>query len=47
MDVHAKDVECFHGAAIGGIDGDILQYFSIRGMGRLLAQELYITGFLN
>ncbi|MDR1366407.1 MAG: SufD family Fe-S cluster assembly protein [Puniceicoccales bacterium] len=47
MNVHSKDAECFHGAAIGGIDTDVLQYFFMRGMERPLAQECYIAGFLN
>ncbi|MDR1435104.1 MAG: SufD family Fe-S cluster assembly protein [Puniceicoccales bacterium] len=47
MDVRSKDVECIHGAATGGIDGEILHYFSLRGVEKSLAQELYIAGFLG
>jgi Fe-S cluster assembly scaffold protein SufB len=47
MDIRSKDVECFHGAAIGGIDLEVLQYFSMRGVGKSSAQELYIAGFLS
>jgi Fe-S cluster assembly protein SufD len=47
MDVRSKDVECIHGAAIGGIDGEILHYFSLRGIGESLARELFIAGFLT
>ncbi|MDR1590668.1 MAG: SufD family Fe-S cluster assembly protein [Puniceicoccales bacterium] len=47
MDIRSKDVECFHGAAVGGIDPEVLRYFSMRGMEKLSAQELYIAGFLN
>jgi Fe-S cluster assembly scaffold protein SufB len=47
MDVWAKDVECSHGAAVGGIDPEILHYFSLRGMEELAARELFIAGFFN
>jgi Fe-S cluster assembly scaffold protein SufB len=47
MDVRSRDVECLHGAAIGGIDAEILQYFSLRGIEESLAQELFIAGFLH
>jgi Fe-S cluster assembly scaffold protein SufB len=47
MDIRSKDVECFHGAAIGGMDPEILQYFSMRGIEKSSAQELYIAGFLS
>ncbi|MDR1906755.1 MAG: SufD family Fe-S cluster assembly protein [Puniceicoccales bacterium] len=47
MDVRSKDAECFHGAAIGGIDPEILQYFSLRGIKRSRAQDLFIAGFLS
>jgi Fe-S cluster assembly scaffold protein SufB len=47
MDVHSRDVECIHGATIGGIDSEILHYFSVRGIETPLAKELYIAGFLN
>jgi Fe-S cluster assembly protein SufD len=47
MDIRSKDVECFHGAAIGGIEPEILQYFSMRGIEKSLAQEHYIAGFLS
>jgi Fe-S cluster assembly protein SufD len=47
MDVRSKDAECFHGAAIGGIDSEVLQYFSMRGIGEPAARELSIAGFFN
>lgn len=47
MDIRSKDVECFHGAAIGGIDQEVLRYFSMRGVEKSSAQELYIAGFLS
>jgi Fe-S cluster assembly scaffold protein SufB len=47
MDIRSKDVECFHGAAIGGIDPEVLRYFSMRGVEKSSAQELYIAGFLS
>ncbi|MDR3317332.1 MAG: SufD family Fe-S cluster assembly protein [Puniceicoccales bacterium] len=47
MDIRSKDVECFHGAAIGGMDCEILQYFSTRGIGENMAKEIFIDGFLS
>jgi Fe-S cluster assembly protein SufD len=47
MDILSKDVKCIHGAATGGIDDEVLQYFSLRGIGTLSARELFITGFLS
>jgi Fe-S cluster assembly scaffold protein SufB len=47
MDIRSKDVECFHGAAIGGIEAEVLRYFSMRGIEKSSAQELYIAGFLS
>jgi Fe-S cluster assembly protein SufD len=47
MDVRSRDVECIHGAAIGGIDSEILHYFSVRGIGASSAKKLYIAGFLS
>jgi Fe-S cluster assembly protein SufD len=47
MNVCSKDMECFHGAAIGGIDPEFLRYFSMRVVEKFSAQEFYIAGFLS
>jgi Fe-S cluster assembly protein SufD len=47
MDVYAKDSECFHGTAIGGIELEVLHYFFLRGMAELVARELFIAGFFS
>jgi Fe-S cluster assembly protein SufD len=47
MDVRSKDVACLHGAAIGGMDPEILIYFASRGIKEPLARALFIDGFLN
>jgi hypothetical protein len=47
MDVYAKDSECFHGTAIGGIELEVLHYFFWRGMEELVAHELFISGFFD
>jgi Fe-S cluster assembly scaffold protein SufB len=47
MEIHSKDTECFHGAAIGAIEPEILQYFLLRGVKKSLARDLFIAGFLT
>jgi Fe-S cluster assembly protein SufD len=47
MEVHSKDAECFHGAAVGEIEPEIFQYFLLRGVERSLARDLFIAGFLT
>jgi hypothetical protein len=47
MEIHSKDAECFHGAAIGEIEPEILQYFLLRGVKKSLARDLFIAGFLT
>ncbi|MDR1303145.1 MAG: SufD family Fe-S cluster assembly protein [Puniceicoccales bacterium] len=47
MEIRSKDAECFHGAAIGEIEPDILQYFLLRGVKKSLARDLFVAGFLT
>jgi Fe-S cluster assembly scaffold protein SufB len=47
MDIRSKDVNCFHGAAIGEIDREVLQYFALRGIKKGHAKRLSVAGFLQ
>jgi Fe-S cluster assembly scaffold protein SufB len=47
MDIRSKDVNCLHGAAIGEMDREILQYFALRGIKKGNARRLSVAGFLQ
>jgi hypothetical protein len=47
MEIRSKDAECFHGAAVGEIEPEILQYFLLRGVKKSLARDLFVAGFLT
>lgn len=47
MEIEAREVECFHGATMGGIDRDVMNYFLTKGIAESEAREMYISGFLS
>ena len=47
MNVSSYDAECMHGVAIGGLDPELMMYFSSRGIDYTAAKKQYISGFLE
>ncbi len=45
LEIHADDVKCAHGAAIGKLDPDALFYLRSRGLGRLDSREMLVRAF--
>lgn len=45
LEIHADDVKCAHGAAIGRLDQDALFYLRSRGLGALDSRDLLIEAF--
>lgn len=45
LQIHADDVKCAHGAAIGQLDPDALFYLKSRGLGELAGRRLLTYGF--
>lgn len=45
LEIHADDVKCAHGAAIGRLDEDALFYLRSRGLGALDSRDLLVEGF--
>ncbi len=45
LEIHADDVQCAHGAAIGKLDEDALFYLRSRGLGRMDSREILVRGF--
>ncbi len=46
LEIHADEVKCAHGAAIGRLDRDMLFYLLSRGLDRATAQSLLVFAFL-
>ncbi len=47
LEIHANDVKCSHGAAIGRLDKDALFYLRSRGIGEDRAREMLSRGFAS
>jgi len=47
LQIHADDVKCAHGAAIGQLDPEALFYLKSRGFGEAAGRKLLTTGFVN
>jgi len=47
IEVHAHEVRCGHGSAIGRLDEEQLWYLQARGLSRTQAEQILINGFLN
>jgi Fe-S cluster assembly protein SufD len=47
LEIHADDVKCAHGAAIGQLDPEELFYLQSRGMSPGLARKLLTFGFAS
>ncbi len=47
LEIHADDVKCCHGSAIGRLDEDALFYLRTRGIGELRAREMLSRGFAS
>ena len=47
LDIHSDDVVCSHGATIGNIDRDSIDYLNSRGINSVEAQKLIIEGFIK
>jgi Fe-S cluster assembly protein SufD len=47
LEIHADDVKCSHGSAIGRLDDDALFYLRTRGIGEPRAREILSRGFAS
>ena len=47
LDIHSDDVICSHGATVGAIDENAMEYLKSRGIDDKAAKELIIQGFLK
>lgn len=47
LQIHADDVKCAHGAAIGQLDPEALFYLRSRGFGEVSGRRLLTAGFAN
>ncbi len=47
LEIYADDVKCSHGSTTGQIDEDALFYLQSRGINKMDAMELMVTGFAN
>jgi Fe-S cluster assembly protein SufD len=47
LEIHADDVKCSHGAAIGRLDKDALFYLRSRGIGEDRARQMLARGFAS
>ncbi|HEX9794640.1 MAG TPA: Fe-S cluster assembly protein SufD [Planctomycetota bacterium] len=47
LEIHADDVKCSHGVAIGQLDGDALFYLRSRGLGPEEARNLLVRAFVG
>lgn len=45
LEIHADDVKCSHGSAIGRLDDDAIFYLRTRGIGETRAREMLARGF--
>lgn len=47
LEIHASDVKCSHGAAVGALDEAAIHYLRCRGIGEPAARDLLMRGFLR
>ncbi|MDE0658475.1 MAG: SufD family Fe-S cluster assembly protein [Gammaproteobacteria bacterium] len=47
LEIYANDVKCSHGATVGAIDEDAVNYFRTRGIDGQTARSLFVRGFLR
>ena len=47
LEIHADDVQCFHGSTIGQLDDDMLFYLRSRGIAGDSAREVLTMAFAN
>lgn len=47
LEIYADDVKCSHGATVGAIDEDAVNYFRTRGIDGRTARSLFVRGFLR
>ncbi len=47
LEIEANDVRCTHGSTTGEIPHEEVEYLSLRGLDRKLAQKLLLTGFVT
>lgn len=47
LEIHADDVRCAHGAAVGQLDADALYYLRSRGIPRGDAERILVTAFVG
>ena len=47
LEIHADDVTCSHGSAIGDLDADALFYLRARGLNEAEARALLIRAFID
>jgi len=47
LEIEADDVKCSHGATVGELDADAKFYLMSRGLSRVQAERLVVTGFLG
>jgi len=47
LEIHADDVKCSHGSAVGRLDEDALFYLRTRGIGEERAREMLSRGFAS
>jgi Fe-S cluster assembly protein SufD len=45
LNIHADDVKCSHGAAVGQLNAEELFYFESRAIARAVAQRMLVEGF--
>ncbi|MCY3840068.1 MAG: SufD family Fe-S cluster assembly protein [Gammaproteobacteria bacterium] len=47
LEIYANDVKCSHGATVGAIDAEAVNYFRTRGIDEHTARALFVRGFLR
>jgi len=47
LEIYADDVKCSHGSTIGELDEDHLFYLRSRGVDKIAARQILITGFID
>lgn len=45
LEIFADDVKCMHGASVGQLDAEQLEYLRVRGIGETAARALLVYGF--
>ena len=46
LEINASDVKCAHGATVGALDEEAMQYLRTRGIGETIARDLLVRAFL-